>query len=499
MKTRFSLLAKILSWFFLNLSILGLAALAFLSVQYEMGTELLLSGQAGERIHAVGRLISSDLGNRQRSEWEETMTRFSAAYGVSFALFRGDGHQAAGTRMTLPAAVRERIRERPLPRREESRGDRRGNQPEDNFGSRPRPIERLRDAEAFPTPPFLVKVDNPRQFWIGQRIRITPPDAPRTSPVPLILFVVSDNIRAGGLLMDLQLWFWVAAGSIVFSILFWIPLVKGITRSIGQMQVATSEFAEGRFDSRVDEKRRDELGLLGASINKMAVRLSGFITGQKRFLGDIAHELCSPIARMQMAVGILEERAEPSQKSYVQDLREEVQEISTLVNELLSFSKASLGAENVRLQMVLIKPLLEKAVHRERQNEPVTIESGEAIQAWADPELIVRAVSNLVRNAVCHAAGAGTIHVSARSEGEFTLIRVRDEGKGVPAEDLDKLFDPFFRVDPSRTRTTGGVGLGLSIVKTCIESSGGSVSCHNLEPKGFEVVIWLKGSPEAAG
>src|SRR5439155_20847176 len=135
----------------------------------------------------------------------------------------------------------------------------------------------------------------------------------------------------------------------VFSALLWFPLIRGITRSIGQMTQATREIAEGRFDGRVNERRRDELGALGQSVNRMAARLAGFVTGQKRFLGDTSNELCSPIARIQMALGILEQRADEKQKAYVADLREEVQHISNLVNELLSFSKASLGASTVTL------------------------------------------------------------------------------------------------------------------------------------------------------
>jgi two-component system sensor histidine kinase CpxA len=224
----------------------------------------------------------------------------------------------------------------------------------------------------------------------------------------------------------------------------------------------------------------------------MASRLAGFITGQKRFTSDIAHELCSPIARMQMAVGILEERAEPKDKQYVQDLSEEVQHISGLVNELLSFSKASLGATSLRLETVMLRPLAEKATKREARNEAeVRVDIPDELTAIADPELVVRALANLVRNAVRYAGETGPITIQARPlEGEVELI-VADCGPGVPEEELPKLFDPFYRVDTSRARETGGVGLGLSIVKTCIESCHGSVTCRNRQPSGFEVVILL--------
>jgi two-component system sensor histidine kinase CpxA len=336
----------------------------------------------------------------------------------------------------------------------------------------------------------MVRTDDPKIYWIGLRTAVA--DRPPQPPAPATLLVVTESLRAGGLLVDFTPFLWLGGGAVIFSVLFWLPLVRSITRSLAQMNRATAQIAEGKFDVRVNERRRDELGSLGAAINRMAARLAGFVTGQKRFTGDIAHELCSPIARMQMAVGILEERADPKDKQYIEDLREEVQHMSSLVNELLSFSKASLGAGSVRLQTVALRPLVERAVKREaRDGADIRNDVPEDAQAIADPELIVRAVSNLLRNAVHYAGNAGPITISsAASENEIELV-VADSGPGVPESELPKLFDPFYRVDASRTRETGGVGLGLSIVKTCVETCHGSVTCRNCEPSGLEVVIRL--------
>ncbi len=111
------------------------------------------------------------------------------------------------------------------------------------------------------------------------------------------------------------------------------------------MSKVTEQIAEGRFDHHLPVERKDELGLLAGGINRMAERLAGFVNGQKRFLGDIAHELCAPIARIQFALGILEQRSEPGT---VDDLHEEVRQMSELVSELLSFSKT--GMEQSRIQ-----------------------------------------------------------------------------------------------------------------------------------------------------
>src|SRR5262249_10234032 len=143
-----------------------------------------------------------------------------------------------------------------------------------------------------------------------------------------------------GLLHLLNLQSWVLAGTAVLglSVLFWLPLVRGISRSIGQLTRATEQIAEGHFETRVSTRRRDELGRLGESVNRMATRLDAHMTGQKRFLGDVAHELCSPLARLQMATGILADQAPGNLRETVTDVREEVQQMSTLVNELLAFT-----------------------------------------------------------------------------------------------------------------------------------------------------------------
>jgi two-component system sensor histidine kinase CpxA len=281
------------------------------------------------------------------------------------------------------------------------------------------------------------------------------------------------------------------------------------------MTRATERIAEGRFDVRTQVRRKDELGLLSEAINRMAERLAGFVAGQKRFLGDISHELCSPIARIQVALGILEQRADEKQKVYLEDLREEIEHMSSLVNELLSFSKASMSGTKIKLQPTALRPLVERAIdrecggsvgaqasgpaHSEKLSEragpeagaPMKIEIPDDFRVMADPDLLLRAIGNILRNAIHHAANAGPVTISSSREGGQIKLVIEDCGPGIPAEALPRVFDPFYRVDASRARETGGVGLGLSIVKTCIESCGGTVRCENREPYGLRVVICL--------
>ena len=178
----------------------------------------------------------------------------------------------------------------------------------------------------------------------------------------------------------------------------------------------------------------------------------------------------------------------------LKDLREEVEQISSLVNELLSFSKASIAKAAIKLKPFSVWRLVDKTVSREcgaADRVEVKVEVPEDLQALGDPDLCLRATGNILRNAIRYAAAAGPITISAKREGEMIALTIEDCGPGIPHEAVAQVFDPFFRVDTSRDRETGGVGLGLAIVKTCIESCGGTVSCENRSPSGLRVILRL--------
>jgi len=283
----------------------------------------------------------------------------------------------------------------------------------------------------------------------------------------------------------------------LFSALFWFPFVGRITRSLAQLNSATTRIAEGHFDVRVRSNRRDEIGQLGDSINRMAERLESLVTGQKRFLGDTAHELCSPLARIQVALGILEQRASTGSEACLADLREEVQHMSALIDELLSFSRASLTKTKLELRPAKLKELVERALRREGQaGSNVEVEVPDTLEVIAEPDLLLRAVGNLIRNALRYAGQNGPITISARTDAASVELVVADHGPGVPEEVLQRLFDPFFRLDDARSRESGGVGLGLTIVKTCVEACRGTVECRNREPYGLEVIVRLQRALE---
>lgn len=476
MNLRFPLLPKILIWLLLNLAVLGAAIYLVVRIQFRFGLDSPLAGRAGERVQAVSDVIADELKAKPINSWKEVLNSFGKAYKVQFFLFRPDGTQLAGETVTLPAAVLAKVTER------HGLGEGPGRGPPPGRG--PRWTREAIDAE--PEARFVVRTVNPTGYWVGIRLPLTEPGSSRPRPLMLLLGSVSPG--AGGLFFDSTPWVIVGFSALLFSVLFWIPLVRGVTRSLSQMTRATEQISEGRFETRVSEQRGDELGRLGQAINRMAARLSGFMTGQKRFLGDIAHELCSPLARIQVALGILEQHADEQQRAHVNDLREEVEQMSRLVNELLSFSKAGLAPPEVKLEPVQLAATVQRVLEQEAvPDNRVQVQIPNDLSVMAQPDLFFRALANLVRNALRYAGQAGPITISATRRDSVVVVEVADQGPGVPEDSLQQIFDPFFRGEPSRSRATGGAGLGLAIAKTYVEACRGTVNARNRVPRGLEV------------
>jgi two-component system sensor histidine kinase CpxA len=310
---------------------------------------------------------------------------------------------------------------------------------------------------------------------------------------PATVLFQSDSFRTGALVLDWTPWLLMGGGTLLFSALFWLPFVRSLTRSIRQMTRATEQIAQGRFDVRAPGNRTDELGVLARSINGTAERLGHYVQGQKRFLSDVAHELCSPIARIQLAVGILEQRHPAVSPDYVESVREEAALMSKLVDELLSFSRAGLQDASKTLAPVEVAPLLLSVARREQESHSqVSVQVPGNVWVLAESTLLARAVANLLRNAIRHAGHAGPIEVGTTILDTQVRIFVKDSGPGVPPADLQRIFDPFYRLVESRSRETGGVGLGLAIVKACVEACQGSVLARNRSPSGLEVELWLR-------
>ena len=540
----FSLRWKILAWFFVNLLVIGGILFVFLRVEFHVGINSLLSGPTDDRLEAVARPLAKELRTLPSTGWKAALERASSSWrerGLRAGLYRNNGASLAGDVGTLPAEVLKTLADHahhfgppggrhgpPFghppgassgqagPSRPEASADAipglSGSPPDfpfDDHGGPP-PGDRPGDREepgtvahpsgdqlpSGPLPKFMLVTDSPRLYWAG--VGLGDVQRPRPGAPPGVsLLIVSDSLRGGGLFFDYVPWLLVGVSLVGVSVLLWLPFVHGLTHALSRMTVTAEEIAQGRFDAAHPTNRRDELGRLGRALDHMASRLDGFVTGQKRFLGDTAHELLSPLARLEVALSILEKQADLNgNRRYAERALDEVHHLSDIVQDLLSFTKAGMREKGATLQPVDLAGIAAAAVHREAAEEWVVVTVDATLRVCAEPDLLTRALANAIRNAVRYAGQAGPITLSAEpvrddNGDERVHLLVSDQGPGVPPEALDRLFDPFYRPEDARTRETGGNGLGLAIVKSCVEACGGRVSVQNRVPHGLELTFTL--------
>lgn len=498
---RFPLWFKLLGWLFLHLTILGLAFFIFVRWQLGLGLDSLISGSAGDRLAAFGDSVVSRIVDLPPRRWNDEIRPLAGERGLSAAIF--EPNKPDSFPVGIPANVMERARNAIPPQRAEGglppAGRSRPPRPLlDHPEGRPRPRRDMLDdggppPEEMPPPDdpetpsvflpksrpaFLVKGEG-GGYWAGILLHLPPTQVgPRR---PVLLLVRADKLNGSGLFFDYQPWLWGGMAVLALSLAFWAPFVWGITRYIRNLKSAADEIASGRFQVSIPQRGDDELGELGRSIHTMAARLDHLVAGQKRFLGDAAHELCAPLARIRTGLGVLEMKLTGADSAALSSIEADTAELAALVNEILAFSRAGNRAPNLRV--IDLAPLVRQTIARESLDVDCTISIPTGLTVFADTALLGRAVGNLVRNAAVHVGPGAKVHINATKETDLVRISVSDNGPGVPEAEVSRIFEPFYRLDRSRSRDTGGSGLGLSIVRAAVEACGGTVSA-SLPPAG---------------
>ncbi|WP_153115043.1 sensor histidine kinase [Rhodocyclus tenuis] len=290
------------------------------------------------------------------------------------------------------------------------------------------------------------------------------------------------------------------AGALV-SLVFAALLAAYVSRPIGNLRSAFEAVAEGRLDRRVASamgRRRDELADLGRDFDRMAGRLQTLVDGQRRLLHDVSHEMRSPLARLQAAIGLARQRPERIPDSLVRVEREAVR-MDRLVNELLTLSRLEAGMAGAVEAPVALGELLAAVVDDARlEGEAhqcrVELVAPDAATVSGDAELLRRAVENVVRNAVLHSPPGGRVRVEllAAAPGGQHAIVVSDEGPGVAEADLPLIFAPFHRGAAARAAPSpDGHGLGLSIASRVVATHHGEIAAANITSGGLRVTLHL--------
>jgi signal transduction histidine kinase len=282
-------------------------------------------------------------------------------------------------------------------------------------------------------------------------------------------------------------------------------LARYIVSPVLKLRAVTRQLTEGDLSARVGPlmgKRHDELADMGRDFDAMAARIEALLGAQARLLRDISHELRSPLARLGVALDLLRKRTPPEADAHLARIEREAARLNEMIGQLLSLTRWETGADGARTRRVdlaaLVREVTEDADFEARsQNRSVEVSGCDACETKGTPTLLRSAFENVVRNAVRHTPEGTAVKVALScsrengAAGGEAILCVRDEGPGVPVEALKEIFRPFYRVDDSRTRETGGVGLGLAITERAVRLHAGTVIAANVSGGGFVVEIRL--------
>lgn len=287
------------------------------------------------------------------------------------------------------------------------------------------------------------------------------------------------------------------AGGLV-SLLFAAVLAWYFSKPIKTLRAAFDEAANGRLDVRIGDtmsNRSDELSDLGRDFDLMASRIGSLLKGQTTLLHHVSHELRSPLARIQMALGLASQNPEKVSAT-LERVELEATRMDKMLGELLELSRLESGVMQIQKEPVAVKPLLDSIVfdaqfEADSRRIKLNLMCAQDMTIKGQVDLLYTAIENLVRNAIKYGPELSEIKIYCRqlTETKQILLSVVDQGKGVNESELQDIFKPFVR--GVNTTQTIGHGVGLAITKQVVEAHGGSVLARNLTPNGFSVEITL--------
>ena len=325
--------------------------------------------------------------------------------------------------------------------------------------------------------------------------------------------------------------------SLIISVLVTFGITMVITRPIGSLREAARKLAAGDMRARVKypkgkakRKTGDELWGLVYDFNEMADRLESLVDAQMLLLRDVSHELRSPLARLSVALELAREEAQPGPNEEAQPvmleqldrIERETGRLNSLIGQLLSLSHLESTTrlpERMRVSLcdVVSELLPDMDYEAQRRNCGVSFSNGSgghnglpksdsqssgSTEVLGSPELLGRAVENVIRNAIAYTAEGTSVEIQLFSEqrlgAQFAVLQVRDQGPGVPEAALKSIFRPFYRLDLSRQRSTGGYGVGLAITERAVRLHGGAVTARNAKEGGLIVEMRLPVAQDEA-
>ncbi len=347
--------------------------------------------------------------------------------------------------------------------------------------------EQPRSKGAFPWRPSERFVSQPVVGASGRRYTLVA-ELPPGRPV----FFAEHRIHGLGIVVA------IVSSGLVCYLLAWY-----LTAPVIKLRAATRRLAGGNLSARAGapaNRGRDEIAGLVRDFDSMAERLENLVNAQSRLLKDISHELRSPLARLNVALGLVRQRTGPEAETALERIELEAGRLNELIGRLLTISRLEDAGEPLQKFPLRLGELVREIAQdadfeAQSRNRRVNCVIVEECPILGNASLLRSAIENVVRNATRYTREGSAVEVrleqAGGSNGPEALVRVADSGPGVPEEALDKLFRPFYRLDDARGRETGGVGLGLAITERAMRLHGGSVRAANRPEGGLLVELRL--------
>jgi signal transduction histidine kinase len=332
----------------------------------------------------------------------------------------------------------------------------------------------------------------------ASRLRPRPLDWVRSIKVKLGLVVVgSVAATVGAIYLSLSDGIharFAFAGGLVVSLVVIQLLAHGMVQPLREMVAATRAMADGHYSQRVTATAQDEVGSLAESFNTMASRLEEVERERRELVGNVSHELRTPIAALRARLENLADGVEALDDVAVAAMLRATERLGMLVDQLLRLTQFDSGAIRIDRQEFLVTDVVGDAVAEVRPASTgvrIVADIDDELGGAGDPDRIHEILTNLLTNAIRQSPPGGQVTVRAMPAPGGVRIEVSDEGAGVPSDQVDRIFDRFYRIDAARESGAGGAGLGLAIARSIAELHGGSIRAESATPSGCRMIVDL--------
>jgi signal transduction histidine kinase len=453
-----SLFIKIFLWFWLaNTLVVGVLVLTTIGTPYGPGREG-MRVFAGHMVTLDGEKAVAVLERGGSDALRQWIGQVNRATGVHFFLYNESGEELLS--QPAPTGAKELA---------------------------------LRAAQSGDT-----ELDRPRRGVAMAAQRVSGPDGKRYVALTQLPAGPSAEVFAAPHLVLIRM-----AAVVLMAGVVCYGLARYLTGPLRRLRASARQLAGGNLAVRVGTavgRRRDEMGDLGRDFDFMAEQVESLVFSQRRLLRDLSHELRSPLARLNVALGLVRQRTGPEVSGVLDRIEREAQRLNELIGQLLTLARLE-GSGKVAQQAEIDLAALVREVAADAEFETQSCQRQVCLLGCEDctvsgmPELLRSAIENVVRNAIRYTPERSQVDITLScqrwDDGPRAVIRVRDYGPGVPEGSIQEIFRPFYRVGDDRDRQTGGVGLGLAIAQQAIRLHGGTISAANAPDGGLVVELVL--------